>query len=130
MLTDGALTTLEVQYGKESRKFFEKILVEKPGILSVSAYAYAPFYNRLPIEMPRTTPQSITAADIKNDIIFYKSDYVIHTPTILGGSNSDALQKLLDACQQIFVKILKPPNQKDFTLYSVDRNKLRESSCQ
>jgi hypothetical protein len=117
-LSDGGKATLRVQYGPNSKAFFDSLLHDKSRVWASNSYAFGPFFGRVPVAMPNLPEASIDG--VKKDLLTFSADYAIATeqPNVPA---SVLLTALAQKCPGALAPILQPPNQYGFTLYKINR---------
>lgn len=128
-LTDGAKTTLRVQWGSNAGPIFDRILNEKARVWTASIYSYGTFFGRLPVGLPVYSAQPYTILNVKKDLLSFEADYAVQSRQVPFGPASEFLNILAKKCPDALLPVLQPPNQKDFILYKVDRRALSKESC-
>lgn len=129
-LTDGARTTLRIQYGPGSGPVLDRLLSDKARVWATSNYSYGAFYGRLPVGFPVYAAGPYTIANVKKDLLAFEADYAVQSGRVPFGPASELLKALAQKCPDALMPVLQPPNQNDFILYKVDRTALSKEPCE
>ena len=128
-LKDGALSTLQVQFGQRSTSLIENILKNKLRVWVTSNYSYGPFFGRVPVGWPDYSIPNYSRETVKSELIKFHADYAIYSGEVPMGPASNLLKELAENCPEALTPVLMPPNQKGFILYNVNAIILAEPKC-
>lgn len=123
-LSDGAKSTLLIQFGMDSKTVIESILSLKPRIWTTSNYSFGPFYGRVPVGFPNYANSSFSIQTIKDELIKFRADYAVYSGVVPHGPASDLLKALADSSPTALIPILKYPTKYGFILYKVNMERL------
>jgi len=128
-LKDGALSTLQVQFGQRSKPIMENILSNQARVWATSNYSYGSFFGRVPVGWPDYSIPNYSRDTVKSELIKFHADYAIYSGEVPMGPASNLLKELAENCPEALTPVLMPPNQKGFILYNVNAIILADPKC-